>query len=453
MIQAEWDEKVILSELGDGLLLRRATRMDAEKLAQFNARIHSDHGPDERVGAWTRDLAEKPHPTFDVGDFTLVEDSHSGKIVSSLNLISQTWAYGGIPFGVGRPELVGTLPEFRGRGLVRIQFDVIHRWSAERGHLLQGITGIPYYYRQFGYEMGVDLDRGRTGLKSNAPKLREGEAEFFHIRPAGDVDVPFIQECYENGSRRSLVSCVWNEDLWRYELFGKSPQSITRFEIRVIETAQAGSSDPRVGFLLHPGSNWGSMFPANLYELKPGVSWGAVTPSVIRYLVATGEANAAARGQAGSLDTFGMWLGREHPAYDVLHDSLNVARRPYSWYIRVPDLPAFLRRVSPVLEQRLANSAYTAHSGELKISFYRSGLRLLFERGRLTSVETWKPEPQGHSGHAGYPDLTFLQMLFGHRSLEELEYAFADCFHRSDEVFGLLSTLFPKLPSDIMPVS
>jgi hypothetical protein len=37
-----------------------------------------------------------------------------------MNLISQIWAYEGIPFGVGRPELVGTLPEYRNRGLVRL---------------------------------------------------------------------------------------------------------------------------------------------------------------------------------------------------------------------------------------------------------------------------------------------------------------------------------------------
>ena len=74
--------------------------------------IHGEHGPDERIGQWTRDLLEKPHPTFGTGDFTIVEEQASGKIVSSLNLISQTWSYAGIPFKVGRPELVGTLPEF-----------------------------------------------------------------------------------------------------------------------------------------------------------------------------------------------------------------------------------------------------------------------------------------------------------------------------------------------------
>jgi hypothetical protein len=88
----------ILRELGNGLILRRSTPADAEALADFNGRVHSDDGPnkpDERLAAWTRDLLERAHPTFDVGDFTIVEEHGSGKIVSSLNLFSQTWTYAG----------------------------------------------------------------------------------------------------------------------------------------------------------------------------------------------------------------------------------------------------------------------------------------------------------------------------------------------------------------------
>ena len=187
----ETQENTLIRSLGDGLILRRSTRADAEKLAAFNAMIHGEDGPDERVGQWVRDLLEKPHPTFGTGDFTIVEEESSGRIVSSLNLISQTWSYAGIPFGVGRPELVGTLPEFRNRGLVRQQFDEIHGWSAERGELLQAITGIPFYYRLYGYEMCVDLGGGRSGFEMNLPKLAEGSSEPYRFRPAQKSDIPF----------------------------------------------------------------------------------------------------------------------------------------------------------------------------------------------------------------------------------------------------------------------
>ena len=131
----------------------------------------------------TRDLLTRPHPTFHADDFIIVEKSATGKIVSSLNLIPQTWSYEGIEFGVGRPELVGTLPEFRGKGLVRAQFNEIHKWCIERNMPVQAITGIPYFYRQFGYEMALDLSGRRYGYEPNVPKLKEGEKEKYIDSP------------------------------------------------------------------------------------------------------------------------------------------------------------------------------------------------------------------------------------------------------------------------------
>ena len=143
--------KTILRDLGNGLILRRASSEDAEALSKFNGRIHGEDPQDvERIAAWTYDLVAHPHPTLHADDFTIVEETATGRIVSSMNLIPQTWTYEGIEFGVGRPELVGTDPEFRNRGLVRTQFEEVHQWSRERGHLVQAITGIPFYYRQFG---------------------------------------------------------------------------------------------------------------------------------------------------------------------------------------------------------------------------------------------------------------------------------------------------------------
>ncbi len=177
---------------------------------------------DDLIAAWTRDLLTRPHPRFHPDDFTVVEETSTGRIVSTLNLISQTWTYDGIPFNVGRPELVGTLPEFRNRGLVRLQFDVIHRWSAERGEMVQAITGIPYYYRLFGYEMALDLDGMRSGFEINVPALKHGESEPCTFRPALESDIPFMAKVYQDSCSRYPVACVRDAAIWRYELFGRS---------------------------------------------------------------------------------------------------------------------------------------------------------------------------------------------------------------------------------------
>jgi hypothetical protein len=443
-------DQEILRDLEDGLILRQATDADTEALVAFHADVHRDPGmeePEEYVGAWVRDLLTRPHPTFDPGDFTLVEDTRSGAIVSSLCLISQTWSYDGIEFGAGRPELVGTHPDHRNRGLVRAQFEVIHEWSAERGEMVQCITGIPWYYRQFGYEMAMTLGGGRAGYKAQVPKLKNGEDEPYRLRPATEADLPFLARVYELGCRRYPMACVRDQAAWHYELAGKSAKNVNRLELCIIET-EVGEV---VGLLGHSPRLWRNRLGASVYELKPGVSWLAVTPSVVRYLWALGE-EWAAHDPEQEMSRFIFWLGAEHPAYEVFHDGLPHVIRPYAWYLRVPDLAGLLWHLAPALERRLADSLLVGHSGELKLSFYRHGLRLAFEAGRLVGVEPWRPAPK-QEGDAAFPDLTFVQLLFGYRSLKQLKHAFADCWTTQDEVRSLLEAIFPSKPSNVWGLS
>ena len=440
----------MLKDLGDGLSLRRATVADAEALSVFNAEVHresEDDEPSEAVAAWTRDLVAGDHPTCEAGDFTIVEVQSTGQIVSSLNIIPQTWAYGGIEFGVGRSELVGTHLDYQRRGLVRAQYEVIHEWSAARGHKIQAITGIPWFYRQFGYEMCLSLQGSRSGYLPNVPQLKEDEEEPYRLRSANRGDLAFIAKVYNRAEQRYRVTCVRDMALWRYELDGRSTENVNRRALNVIETK---GGEP-VGYLAHPSTLWRSAIVATAYELLPGVSWLDVTPSVVRYMKSTGEAYSAGDAEE-SLKTFVFNLGGVHPVYEAIREKLPRVRKPYAWYIRMTDLPDFLRHVAPVLERRLADSIVAGHSGDLKLSFYRQGLKLSLKEGKLTEVEHWSPSSVD-DGDAMFPDLTFLQLLFGYRSLESLTYAFTDCWTRGDEARVLLEVMFPEQPSNVWPVS
>jgi hypothetical protein len=113
---------------------------------------------------------------------------------------------------------------------------------------------------------------------------------------------------------------------------------------------------------------------------------------------------------------------------------------------------AFLRHIAPALEHRLANSLMPGYTGELKFTFYRRSPRLTFENGRITDVTTWQPTPNDEGG-AAFPGLSFLQLLFGWRSLEELRHEYPDCWVAGNTMRALLSALFPKADSDVWPVS
>ena len=434
--------------LGDGLVLRWATPADAAALGKFNVRIHSDdpEEPETWLALWTEDLMRGDHPTTNASDFTLVVDENAGgKIVSSLNLISQTWLYDGIPFGVGRPELVGTDSDYRRRGLVRAQFEAVHAKSAARGELVQAITGIPWYYRQFGYGMALDLGGGRDFLWDRPGNDKPVKEEAYQIRPAVEADWPILQTLYEAHNGGSLVSRLRDEATWRYELTIPHPETVYSRSFFVVETAVA--TPQPIAYVEY--KQFGNSYTIRELGVLPGHSWRAVGLYLSRHcknLATELEAKEAKR-----LRGLSFRLGQGHPIYEALGPQLEAQQRPYAWYIRVPDLPAFLRHIAPALENRLAESVLAGHSGTSRVNLYQQQFRLVFEQGQLKEVGAYQAKVVD-DGDIHLPGTTFLQLIFGHATLDALNALQADCYCRDAETAVLFNILFPKRPSWVVPM-
>ncbi|MDQ6749034.1 MAG: GNAT family N-acetyltransferase [Candidatus Dormibacteraeota bacterium] len=308
-------------DLGDGLTLRWATPDDTDALAAYNIRHLSDHWsdhpaePNEEVGNWTRDLMHGEHPTTRAGDFTIVTDARAGgRIVSSLVLISQTWAYAGIPFKVGRPELVSTSPAYRRRGLVRAQFEAVHARSAARGELVQAITGIPWYYRQFGYEMTVANGGGHRWLPFRIPPRSPDAPPPYRLRPATPADIPLLERLYAVHCSHSLLTRLRDAAEWRYELGWK--------QFRLVEDA-AGAP---VGYAQARPEDAGDepelvkTFIVDELAVLPGQSLRATAVFLGQEFQA--QLVEANRTRAVPLTSLALNLGPGHPVYAALGDLL-----------------------------------------------------------------------------------------------------------------------------------
>ena len=118
--------------------------------------------------------------------------------------------------------------------------------------------------------------------------------------------------------------------------------------------------------LIHSHRLWDTTISVSLYELKAGVPFLAVTPTVMRYLNKAGD-EFAKRGN-GELGEIAFNLGEKHPVYDTISNRLVQLHKPYAWYMRVPDMPAFLRHITPALEKRLAGSAQSGYTGEVTLA-------------------------------------------------------------------------------------
>lgn len=438
-MQTQSTRSPILRDMGDGIIIRRATEADGASLVALETDVF-----DARAASDVRAVIDGDWPISKCDQFLIAEDTTTGQLVSSLSLLDKSCTYEGIPFGVGVVEWVLTRPEYRRKGLIRAQMDLVHQWSEARGDLMQIISGIPNYYRQFGYDMALELDTSRIGFTPYVPKLKDGETEPYRMRPATDDDIPFIVEVAAYARQRYAITNIEQPAYWAGMIRRGQSADPWRHVVTIIETPEGEA----IGYLVHFGFiRREHQLLVEHFELRPGVSWLAVALPVTRYLCATGEEYAQREGK--TFGTFNYWLGTNHPIYEVLHDLLPQQLPPYAWYVRIPDLLGFMRHIAPALEARLAQSVVVGHTGDLKLSFYRSGVRLVFEQGKLTTIEPWMPQPgEGNGGDAAFPELTFFQLLLGYRTLEEME-AIPDCLHEGDGARALLHALFPRRVSDV----
>jgi GNAT superfamily N-acetyltransferase len=441
-------------DLGNGLVLRWSTAEDTENIAQLCSlvfRRKADDPPNEHIQREIRLLMRGDHPLMGPGDYAVVEDTHKegNPMVACTCLWRQDWEYEGIPFRIGRPEIVASDPNYRHRGLIRALFEIIHARSEAEGHMVTAITGIPYFYRQFGYEYALDLGGSRKTMLSLIPKAKEGEPEPFALREATVEDIPLIMALYNRCSASSVVWTSIPENYWRYHLeaWKAHPEDRMLSIQMIVDTSGAAQ-----GFMMVPITRWGSNLPVWALEVAEGVNLQAVMPPILRALQAYGEPLPTRRPDAGPMTGISFDLGRTHPVYDVLGNAMAPQHEaPYAWYVRVLDMPTFIRHIAPVLERRLANSDVAGYSGELKLDFYRGGLRMVFENGHLTTAEHWPVPIYDSNAGAGFPALVFLQLFFGHRSIEELRHAFPDVWTEHDTEV-VLKALFPARPSLVMPL-
>ncbi|MGZ3643833.1 MAG: GNAT family N-acetyltransferase [Ktedonobacteraceae bacterium] len=441
----------ITRDLGDGLLLRWSNSEDTEELAYLTSMVFRDSEdapPNTNLGNLMREFMSGGHPLMGPQDFVIVEDTRRAehRIVACTCFWSQAWEYEGIHIGLGRPEIVATDPAYRNRGLVRALFEEIHARSEAQGDLVQGITGINYFYRQFGYEYALNLGGSRVTNLSLIPQVKEPES--YVLRDAVEADIALILALYDRRRRESIVSSPIEERWLSYHIKTWNViETDDNWHLQIVSD-RAGNA---IGFLLTPVVRWGKRVEIYALELVPELNMQAVLPSILRAVAAQG-AQLRARPEAEPFSEVSFNLGATHPVYSALGSAL-ISRQhaPYAWYVRVPDVPRFLQHIAPVLEQRLAESPLGRYSGELHITLYRDGLHLVFQDGRLKLVEPWRSPSYGRNEDAGFPPLVFLQLLFGYRSLDDLRFAFPDVWVK-DEAELLLKTLFPMKPSWVLPL-
>jgi len=402
--------------LGDGLIFRSVrNEADVARFTALHAAVTNEGVICDRL------LHHRPETDYD--DFFFVEVENTGEVVSTTCLIPWVCNYVGVTLRTAMLEMVVTHPDYRRRGLVRTQIDRFHQIIGERGFDLSIIQGIPYYYRQYGYAYALDHTRLEALPAWRVPDGADVDA--FTLRSATLDDVDSLTELYRLAIAEHQVYVRRTPEYWRYLL----KQMAYRY--RVVEEIRTNRA---VGYVCV------SQRGQHLKIHENGITDHDVGWAVLRQLKmeTTGEIHVVGS-SANVLVGLARSLGSRSPPCD-------------QWLLRLPNVTRFLRRIGPVLEQRLTEAGTAGLTTEICINFFRQAVMLSFEEGKLRAVRSagFVDTSMGaDGGDLCIPPDAFVRLVFGYRTLEELQDAWPD-IRIKPERRHIVDALFPRLRAHIL---
>ncbi|MBK8026620.1 MAG: GNAT family N-acetyltransferase [Chloroflexi bacterium] len=197
-----------IKSLGNGFTIKSVASVeDVERVAKFNA---AAFGPQEESMSRALILS---HPDTRPEHWLYAEEDSTGLVVASLCLIPWRWNYAGVELRSGELGICATLENYRNRGLIRA-LNVRHKdLLREGGFHLSHIQGIPYFYRQFGYEYALPLE---GGWEIELRQIPDDEPVGFSFRPAVIEDIPTLARLCDEARAAFAISSLREEGVWRY---------------------------------------------------------------------------------------------------------------------------------------------------------------------------------------------------------------------------------------------
>lgn len=416
-------------EIDNGLVMRNASAEDIPGLLEHWRSVHGS-----AIVDMLKAMLEH-HPQLSWADTFVITKSGSGEMISCVILLRNAWRLGGITFPTVEMAAVGTLEPYRNQGHMWRLNEEFEKRSDEIQPVFQAIAGIPYFYRNFGYEYAANLDGGYPIAPGLVPEPYESEKGPITFE---EVDIESFEEFlrYRSKHLSSEVSQkTWQRDMNRedseYLLFKPTSEEQDCFLFYLVK-----DDAKTVGvFYLSHGENM-----VDVVEL---------------YLDNYHDVDAVLRFALEKSDEWGRLPLKVFPPNQAqvrecvrARSSVDTIRR-YAWYIKIPSISRFIKIIAPVFTARLKNTEFHDFSGELKITDYKHGYTLAFEGGRLKEItNTDERDPRKHDLRMSRGALT--RLLMGYETFDALT------LHEPDTICSaamrpLVRALFPLLEANVDP--
>ncbi|GHH50422.1 GNAT family N-acetyltransferase [Lentzea cavernae] len=324
------------------------------------------------------------------------------RIVSTATLMDETVTLAGLDIPAGQVEQVATDSEYEGRGLVRQLMNWAHNRSRQRGHLVQVMIGIPYFYRQFGYTYSIPVKQTRKLTTKPEPVAAHT------IRRATEADIPVLQRFQDDTQRTTDLRMGHSTACWRW-LVNRTGSTTWIVDRDGSPVASGRSTPPEEGDVV-------------LGEIT------GIDDDAVKALVALVNPDEVME----RLPVLEQFLGSDDP--DVKQ-----------YLVRIPDVPGLLEHLRPVFTRRLRGQ----DPADVVLGFFRTHVRFRWDGTEMGPYE-WggtllAPGSEGGAGIA--PDL-LASLLFGPHGIDGLRQLHTDVYPGPQK--ALMNALFPPISSDLL---
>ncbi|MFW9810482.1 MAG: GNAT family N-acetyltransferase [Candidatus Thorarchaeota archaeon] len=400
---------------------------DLKELLEFHSIIHPDDNPEELK----RQIERLPGFGRELNFF--LRHVETGLIVSSLNAIPSTWSYDAVPLRNLELGWVGTLKEHRRKGLVRVLYEHFDSLLHEGEYDISTIQGIPYYYRQFGYDFVIPMDPTLWINTSQLPTIDEKAPPLYmkiSCREAEKKDLDELMNLYDENNRQVQVYIPRNRELWELQEETKTFYE-SKFRTFVFE-----DKDNMIGYLrlivYKPSTG---LYDSNVRVIESSIK---TYDGVMRALqVIKSEA------QRHNFQQVGVIGAPSNNLRTIVKDLGGQILGEWKHQLRVPNILRLLQKIAPVLEKRLVGSMFEGLTKDLAINTFRHCYLLKFLNGNIASITDIGMQEVNENRGFRAPPNDLIRLIFGTYDIDEIQRSNID-FIVSRDLKSLVSTLFPK---------
>ncbi|MFX0006964.1 MAG: GNAT family N-acetyltransferase [Promethearchaeota archaeon] len=362
------------------------------------------------------------HPRKSETFWLYIKDDKENKIISLICLSPLEWQIEDNSLPVCEMEFVGTLQEYREKGFIKILNDLYEKLMNQNGYILSVIRGIPYFYRNLGYEYVSSLDER---IKIPASKIPNKKYENLVIRLANSNDVlSFIKSKYDQFQENFYIFNRFDPECFKFKYINEKFDSEVR-STYIFDEAGVAKNYFSVG-MSYDNQN---------YEIICSFLTEKEMTSLLQFIKSIGNYNGN--------DIITLSISEHSPLFKYLKSLGGEMVSSYGWQVKIPNLINFFTLIRNILEKRIKDSEFKGLTKTIRISNYNDTIVLEFIKGKIENIEIEKEYPDPKITDLMIPGTLLFKLILGDRAIDEINYIFKDTIVNTSSKL-IIETMFPK---------